>query len=284
MANTCNIEVRVSHWKAGYIRHEKNTLVSPFSDIAGNMYLKPGDNSRPWGRKRVSDTNVASLTDIKLLADLKPADLSKVEAMCRWKHYGAQEQIIDRQSETRDLFFVITGKVRVVNFSLSGREITLDDIIHGGHFGELAALDGQPRSASVMALTDSYLASIAPDNFLDVVRTYPLVALRVMTHLAQIVRISTDRIMDLSTLGANNRVHAELLRQARGNMSDEFQATIKPNPVHGDIASRVSTTRETVARVMSDLARQGVVERRKDALVILDVESLQDMVEEVRGE
>ena len=61
-------------------------------------------------------------------------------------------------------------------------------------------------------------------------------------------------------------------------------ASISPIPVHGDVASRVSTTRETVARVMNDLARQGVVERLKDALLVNDVEKLREMVEEVRGE
>ena len=108
-------------------------------------------------------------------------------------------------------------------------------------------------------------------------------ALRVMRTLAHVVRTSTERIMDLSTLGANNRVHAELLRHAQANMNDENQALLSPIPVHGDLASRVSTTRETVARVMNDLARQGIVERTKDALVVRDVRRLRDMVEEVRG-
>ena len=66
-------------------------------------------------------------------------------------------------------------------------------------------------------------------------------------------------------------------------MGEGNTATISPIPVHGDIASRVSTTRETVARVMNDLARQGIVERTKDSLVLPDVDRLQEMVEEVRG-
>ena len=105
-----------------------------------------------------------------------------------------------------------------------------------------------------------------------------------MTRLAQIVRSATDRIMDLSTLAANNRVHAELLRLARAGMKGENKAVIRPIPVHGDIASRISTTRETVARVLNDLARQGVVTRTKDSLLVNDVERLGDLVEEVRGD
>ena len=59
---------------------------------------------------------------------------------------------------------------------------------------------------------------------------------------------------------------------------------IKPIPVHADIASRVSTTRETVARVLSDLAREGIVRRTKDSLVIANVDRLSHIVEQVRGE
>ena len=223
------------------------------------------------------------LAGVDLLSDLRPSELSAVERSCGWKQYAPQEQIIDRQSESRDVFFVVSGKVRVVNYSLSGREVTLDDVDEGGHFGELAALDGQPRSASVMALTETLVASLAPDLFLKTLAEHPNVALRVMTHLASVVRNSTDRIMELSTLAANNRVHADLLRQARSDV-DENRAIITPIPLHGDIASRVSATRETVARVLNDLARQGVVKRTKDTLVIPDVERLRHMVEEVRGE
>ena len=119
---------------------------------------------------------------------------------------------------------------------------------------------------------------------MELITNNPGVALTVMRDLAAIVRNSTERIMDLSTLAANNRVQADLLRLAASNMIDDQRASISPIPIHGDVASRVSTTRETVARVMNDLARQGVVERKKDALVVNDVEQLREMVEEVRGE
>ncbi|HIJ38613.1 MAG TPA: winged helix-turn-helix domain-containing protein, partial [Rhodospirillaceae bacterium] len=64
---------------------------------------------------------------------------------------------------------------------------------------------------------------------------------------------------------------------------DGKTATIRPIPVHADIASWVSTTRETVARVLSDLSRAGVIIRKKDALEVVDMEELAMMVEHVRG-
>ncbi len=232
----------------------------------------------------MADKESGSLAGIELLADLGSKELTSIKESCSWRRYSAHEQIIDRQNETTDIHFVVDGRVRVVNYSLSGREITLEDLDTGSYFGELAALDSEPRSASIMALEDCLIASLPQERFHRILRDNPDVAMKLMVSLAGIVRASTNRIMDLSTLAANNRVHADLLRQARTNMHDDNEATIKPIPVHGDIASRVSTTRETVARVMNDLARQGIVERQKEALVILDVDALTEMVEEVRGE
>lgn len=230
------------------------------------------------------DREPGSLSTVDLLSEMKPQDLEKVEQACSFKRYSSQEQIIDRQSESKDVFFVVEGTVRVVNYSLSGREITLDDLPQGNYFGELAAIDSAPRSASVMALNDCLIASLPQEQFLGLLETHPEIALKVMKMLTGIIRMSTNRIMDLSTLAANNRVHADLLRMARSFSKGDNKAEISPIPTHSDIASRASTTRETVARVFSDLSKNGIVERQKEALVVLDVGLLSDMVEEVRGE
>jgi len=235
----------------------------------------------------VHDASVGNgLKDVDLFAGVPADERHKVERLCRWRRYAAQEQIIDRQSGNSDVYCVVRGRVRIVVYSLSGRELTLDDIVAGGHFGELAAIDGQPRSASVMALEDTTLAILPAEHFRRAMRECPVLADNVMRRLVSMVRASTDRIIDLSTLGANNRVHAELLRRARqsGTTDAEGHVTLSPIPVHGDIASRVSTARETVARVLNDLARQGIVRRDRDALVILDMARLAEMVESVRGE
>lgn len=224
-----------------------------------------------------------SLSSIAFLAPLDDAARKSLEQSARWVRYKPNETIIDRESESRDVYFVVEGRVRVVNFSMSGREVTFDEMEAGGVFGELAALDGQPRSAGVVSLTDTLLALVSPDTFVNLLRDHPDMAISLMQELAKIVRTATGRIMDLSTLGAHNRVHSEILREARACADNESnEARISPIPVHADIAARVSTTRETVARVLSDLARQKLVKREKDALVVLDLERLEDLVEEVR--
>jgi len=231
----------------------------------------------------MSEAGTTTLEGFALLASLSMAERERYARLCRWRRYGANEQIIDSQSDSRDVFFVVKGMVRVVNYSLSGREVTLDNIGAGGYFGQLAAIDGSPRSANVMACEDTLTAAMPPEQFCRLVSENAPIGLAVMNELARLIRQSTDRIMDLSTLGANNRVHAELLRLA-GSDGGNGQAIINPIPSHSEIASRVSTTRETVARALNDLARAGIVRRDKDALVILDLHQLEDMVQNVRGD
>lgn len=223
------------------------------------------------------------LTSIDILSSLTEEQRRDFEMSCRWRRFAPNEQIIDQRDESRDVYFITRGRVRVVNFTLSGREVALEDLDAGDYFGELSAIDGNPRSTTVMALEESDLAKMAPERFLKMIQQYPDVAHKVMLGLTKIIRISNDRIVDLSTLGANNRVHGEVLRQAMAVEHANNNAVIKPVPVHSDMASRASTTRETVARVMNDLARKGIVRREKDCLVVCDLEKLQEIVEIVRG-
>lgn len=223
-----------------------------------------------------------SLQSIKLLEDLGENELRDLKKHCVFRHHAAHEQIIDRDSDSHDVYFVTKGRVRVVNYSVSGREVSFDEVDEGGFFGELSAIDGLPRSATVVALTDTTVAAVAPKVFGKLMEKHQDVALLIIRRLAVIVRQSTDRIMDLSTLGAHNRVHAELLRLSRQVDEDANEAVIKPAPIHADIASRVSTTRETVARVLGDLSRSGLVTREKNSLVIHDVARLQALVEDFK--
>ncbi len=227
---------------------------------------------------------IHDLSNITVLASLSPGERRDFEKSCRWRRFAAGEQIIDQASKQRDVYFLASGRVRVVNFTLQGREVAIEDLEEGSYFGELAALDGRPRSSSVVALTDSDIAKMVPERFLKIVKMYPEVALRMMINLAGMVRQSTERIVDLSTLSANNRVHGELLRRAQvDGLEANGGILLKPVPVHSDMASRAGTTRETVARVLNDLARQGILKRDKDTLLISDMARLQEMVDEVRG-
>jgi CRP/FNR family cyclic AMP-dependent transcriptional regulator len=242
-----------------------------------------GKLSREAGPAPAPGTDYSLLSNVGLFRGVLPDELNAIEHACRYRRFSAQEIIIDRDSPTNDVFFVVRGRIRIVNYSVAGREVAFDDLGDGSYFGELAAIDNEPRSASVIALTDTLIVALPAKTFLDAALAYPQIGLRVMQRMARVIRSANERIMDLSTLGANSRVHAELLRQARSHGVDGNHAVIDPIPVHSDIASRASTTRETVARVLNDLARQGILKRTRDGLVIRDLSRLDALVQDVRG-
>jgi CRP/FNR family cyclic AMP-dependent transcriptional regulator len=220
---------------------------------------------------------------IEIFRSVSPEDRETLAKMFRWKRYGADQQVISHLDDSTNVFLVIEGVVRVVVYSPAGKEVTFRDIEAGEYFGELAAIDGLPRSATVAAVTDSLVASVSAEVFWEILRTYPDAAALVMKQLAKSVRALTERVFEFSALAVRNRVHAELLRLALHHMVGDNAALIKPAPTHAELASRISTHREAVTRELNQLSRDGLVERRAGALAIHDVERLANLVQNVVG-
>src|ERR1700756_3690676 len=137
----------------------------------------------------------ATLDNVPLLRELAQPARDELARLCRFRRYAEGEHIIDGQSVGREVFFVVAGVVRVVNYSPSGREVAFDDIPSGSYFGELAALDGGPRSAFVQAQPPCTVAAASPaDVFIDLLLKHPRIALEIMRRLARVIRFSTERI------------------------------------------------------------------------------------------
>jgi len=225
-----------------------------------------------------------SLAGVDLIACLDEPSRQALERRCLWRRWAAGEQIIDRETQSSDVYFVVSGMARVIDYDDSGRrEVIFDEIGPGGYFGELAAIDGEPRSANIVAAEETVTALLSGEAFIEVLFRHREVGLALMRRMSEMIRQSTTRIMDLSTLGAHNRIYAEMLRQAKtGGGRPPNTAIVHPVPVHSDIAARVSTTRETVARVLSELTHKGLLQREHDSLVILDLERLTELARKNR--
>jgi CRP-like cAMP-binding protein len=222
-----------------------------------------------------SGAEVHRLDGVALLVSLKPEELRNLERRCRWRRCARNEQILDKDSDDRDVYFVVKGAVQIVNYSLTGREVALARVGAGGYFGELSAIDGRPRSASVVAAEDCVVATASPRTFTDLLADHPPMAQHVLQRLAGIIRSCDERIMDLSTLGAVQRVYLELLRLIEEPKPGS--CVIPKLPTHKTIASRASTTRETVARTISQLNSAGILEREGDAVIVRERHKLEDL-------
>lgn len=187
------------------------------------------------------------------------------------------------EDESSDVYFVLNGRVRATIYSLGGKEVAFRDIGTGLQFGDLSAIDGEPRSANVVTLEDSLIAWMPPQAFWSVIEAHPSVAAALLKGFAGLVRQLSERVVEFSTLGASNRLHAELLRLAR-NVDAHSNSTALPRPpTHAELASRISSHREAVSREMQRLSESGLIEKGQGELLFHDLERLESMVNEVKG-
>ncbi|HKQ29206.1 MAG TPA: Crp/Fnr family transcriptional regulator [Burkholderiales bacterium] len=223
------------------------------------------------------------LRNIELLEGLSPEKLDALAQQCVWRNFESGKRIISRNAADRDVYLLVSGRVRITTYSEGGRQVTFRDIASGEVFGEVSAIDDKPRSADVVALETALIASISPSAFRKLLTHEPLLGERMMKRLAGMVRSLSERVIALSTLGVQNRIHAEILRLAREAGVDRNTARIDPGPKHADIASQVSTYREQVTRELSALAKAGILGKDGGALVVRDMKRLEKMVEDVRA-
>jgi CRP-like cAMP-binding protein len=227
---------------------------------------------------------LALLGQVALLKDLPAGELRRIAEASRFESFPKGTVILTPESQSRDAYLVLKGQLRIVNVSLSGREIAYAAAGPGDTLGELSAIDGELRSASVVALEPCLLAALAPETFVDLLARHPALALEICRKLARIVRQSNERIMDLATLSAYQRVYSQVLKLVKADPVRANSWLVYPLPTQAQIASHASTTRETVARVLSQLTHAGLCERKGRTLYIRDLERLKALTERLAVE
>lgn len=221
----------------------------------------------------MTTAGASRLAAVDLLAGLTPDELEQVARRVRERSWPAGHCFVSHRDDSRDVFFVLAGVARATIYSESGREISFRDLEPGASFGEIAAIDGMPRSASVIAVTDATVASLSAADFNELLRRHPSVAMATLRKLAMLVRMLTHRVSEFAE-PVPVRICNEIVRMAEAHSADGRSARLRPAPKHADVASRVNTHREAVSRLMSRLAKLGLAARVRGELVIPDVARL----------
>jgi CRP-like cAMP-binding protein len=225
-----------------------------------------------------------SLANIAIFSGLPAGALEAIHQQCSWRRYKSGESILAYLDQSDDVRFVAEGEVCVTIYSASGKAVSFRNLGQGSIFGEYAAIDGAPRSASVEARSACLIASMTAPTFRKLLKTESVVAQALIGDLVRNIRSLTKRVYEFSTLAVNNRIHGELLRLANLFPREGSSSHIVPAPTHSEIASRVSTHREAVTRELNRLSRIGIIERQDRGLIIRDLDRLAAMLHEVTGE
>ncbi|MGI9414388.1 MAG: Crp/Fnr family transcriptional regulator [Hyphomicrobiales bacterium] len=250
----------------------------------GTIDTSIGAQPRSLRECGMSNRRNQSLRGITILRDLSDDDRAELERSCRWARFNPGELVLSHLERSDDVFFLVSGTARALIYSAAGKAVMFRDIQSGGMFGQFAAIDGKPRSATVEALVPCLIAIMPATVFWHTIENQSQFTLAVLRQLISYIRELTDRVFEFSTLAVNNRVHAELLRLARANTCDGVSAEISPCPKHSEIASRISTHREAVTREVNRLVQMELVERYGKTLRVTDLPRLERMVREATGE
>ena len=160
--------------------------------------------------------------------------------------------------------------------SPEGREVAFDVMIAGEYFGEIAAIDGGGRSASVAALVDAEVGLISGNRFRELVGQHPKISSALVRDLVARIRRLTERNYENIALRIKHRVQLELLRLANRAGVLHDGGVLTPAPTHAQIAARVGANREAVTREISALVKSGFIKTSRQSIAFQNAEGLID--------
>jgi CRP/FNR family transcriptional regulator, cyclic AMP receptor protein len=173
---------------------------------------------------------LGALKRVPILAELSQTRLQHVAESCNWQEYNAGQQVLSYHAPSTDVYFLATGKVRVIIYSAEGKAVVFTDLKPGAMFGEIAAIDRGARSAGIEAIEPCTVASLTASQFENLLLREPAVAVATLRHITAEVRRLSERVLEFSTLVVQNRIHAELLRLAADSGPQHGQALLPQLP------------------------------------------------------
>ncbi len=221
-----------------------------------------------------TDRSQKILEKCALFGSLDEKARSKIATYAEPRSFSAGETICRLGDSGDSMMAVVVGTVRISLPTVRGREIILADLRPGELFGEIALLDGRPRSANAVALTNCQLMILARRDVLPFLESNPTACLKLMEMLCARIRRSDERMSDIAFFNLPVRLAKILL-----TYQPQSRGTMKLSLSQSELAEMAGGTREKVNRCLRDWQRQGVLELKNRWTIILKPEALREIVE-----
>ena len=219
----------------------------------------------------MADTTI--LEKVPLFAGLPPGELAELNGRLRRRRLARGQTLFLEGDPGTSLCIVETGRVKLGLTSPEGREIILTLLGPGDVFGELALLDGQPRSANASAVEPSDVLLLARDDFLAFLRQRPELATVLLATLSGWLRRLTTQMQDVAFLDVPARLARTILRLAEAEEAAHGKP-VTPPLTQTDLAGMVGTTRETLNKWLGFYEDEGLIRRDKRQIVVLRPDKL----------
>jgi CRP/FNR family transcriptional regulator, cyclic AMP receptor protein len=211
-----------------------------------------------------------------LFAHVEPDGLRTLSGVMRPRRFRRNEVVFHQGDVGDSLHIVRTGGVKIVLPSLEGDEAIIARLTPGDFFGELALLDGAPRSTTATAVERTETLTLPRDAFLRLLEEDPRLVRALLRALAVQLRRITAQVEELHFLDLPGRLAIRLVRLARdADPAAQGRVELDWPFTQSELASMIGCTRQSVNKLLSDLVHQGLISLDPDRVVIHDLASLE---------
>jgi CRP/FNR family transcriptional regulator, cyclic AMP receptor protein len=222
-----------------------------------------------------AETEAAYLKQVNIFTGLSDEEIYDLSSVARKRTFKSGEVIFHRDDPGQVLYVIKEGKVKICLISPDGQEISLVVFGEGEYFGEMALLDGLPRSADAIALERVECYTLQRSDFHKAIMRNPKIAIQVMEGLCQRIRKTDQQVEDLIFLDVYGRVAKKLLELAdtHGSKVDDG-VRIEVRLTQQELASMVGASRESVNKVLGYFTDKQFISTDKHRITLLRASDL----------
>lgn len=216
------------------------------------------------------------LTAMPLFDGVAPDTLAEVASGCQELDFDEGRIVVEQGENSREFYMVLSGRAIGMMLTEAGRQVSFTEFGPSAYFGELAALDGSPRSITVSVTEPSRMARMTHTVLADWLAREPRILRNIAVELSRRNRALNERVVGLIVHDVEKRVRMLVMQLAQEREQLKPGGTIQPAPTHEAMAAFVGANREAVSRVIARLAKGGVITARRQKITIEDLAGLLD--------
>lgn len=227
------------------------------------------------------DDVIAHLRQFDLFGGLDDESLRAIAVSCRRRKFPPRTTLFLQDDPGQTMYIILSGSVTIQLVTQAGETVPIVERIAGEVIGEMAILDGKPRSAdAITGAHPSEMLMIDREPFKRVMREHPVIALNIIAILLDRFRHFTADIPMITKQDVMGRLAFFILQTANaiGQPGADGVTIVKMGLTQHEIAQRINSSRETVTRRLGELEKMGIIERRRGQLIIRDADRLKRMV------
>lgn len=235
---------------------------------------------RVGARRTVGLNEDEILAKAPLFADLPDEERRRLGRLLRPRRYTRGEVIFLEGDQGTALCLIAEGRIRIQLTGSDGREVVINVYGPGEHFGEMALLDGEPRSADAIAQDAARVFWLQREDFEAFLDSHPRAAMTMMASLSRRLRHTTRVVQDATFRDVPARLARVLLDLAARNGQPIVPGIrIESRLTQGELAAMVGASRETVNRALRGFEQRGLIGWDANRIMILQPEQLRARAE-----